>query len=45
MSGFPGGNARLEEAIARGEHFLQKPFGPGDLLEKVREAARTAPIT
>jgi signal transduction histidine kinase/CheY-like chemotaxis protein len=39
MSGFPGGHAGLEEAIARGEHFLQKPFGPGELLEKVREAA------
>ncbi len=38
MSGFPGGNARIEEAIARGEHFLQKPFGPSDLLEKVRAA-------
>jgi signal transduction histidine kinase len=38
MSGFPGGNARIEEAIARGEHFLQKPFGPSDLLEKVRDA-------
>jgi CheY-like chemotaxis protein len=39
MSGFPGGNARIEEAIARGDHFLQKPFGPADLLEKVRAAA------
>jgi len=38
VSGFPGGHARLEEAIARGEHFLQKPFGPGDLLEKIRAA-------
>jgi hypothetical protein len=38
MSGFPGGHARLEEAIARGERFLQKPFGPDELLEKVREA-------
>jgi len=39
MSGFPEGNARIEEAIARGQHFLQKPFGPGELLEKVRSAA------
>jgi signal transduction histidine kinase/CheY-like chemotaxis protein len=39
MSGFPGGNARIEEAIARGDHFLQKPFGPNDLLDKVRAAA------
>jgi CheY-like chemotaxis protein len=38
MSGCPGGHARLEEAIARGERFLQKPFGPAELLEKVREA-------
>ena len=39
MSGFPGGDARLEDAIARGEHFLQKPFGPAEFLAKVREAA------
>jgi CheY-like chemotaxis protein len=45
MSGFPGGNARLEEAIARGEHFLQKPFGPAELLDKVREASTRAPVT
>jgi signal transduction histidine kinase len=45
MSGFPGGNVRLEEAIARGEHFLQKPFGPTELLEKVRGAAGSPPIT
>ncbi|HSM92103.1 MAG TPA: ATP-binding protein [Anaeromyxobacteraceae bacterium] len=45
MSGFPGGHARLEEAIARGEHFLQKPFGPSELLERVRAAAEGAPIT
>jgi signal transduction histidine kinase len=45
MSGFPGGNARIEEAIARGEHFLQKPFGPSDLLEKVRAAAAGRPPT
>jgi DNA-binding response OmpR family regulator len=46
MSGFPGGNARIEEAIGRGDHFLQKPFGPVELLEKVREAASVgAPIT
>jgi signal transduction histidine kinase len=42
MSGFPGGHARIEEAIARGDHFLQKPFGPVELLEKVREAASSA---
>ena len=45
MSGFPGGHARLEEAIARGEHFLQKPFGPGELLERVRAAAESPPVT
>jgi signal transduction histidine kinase len=45
MSGFPGGNAGLTEAIARGEHFLQKPFGPGDLLEKVRETWETPRVT
>jgi signal transduction histidine kinase/ActR/RegA family two-component response regulator len=45
MSGFPGGNARLEEAIARGDHFLQKPFGPGELLDKVREASAAAGLT
>jgi signal transduction histidine kinase/CheY-like chemotaxis protein len=39
MSGFPGGHAQLEDAIARGEHFLQKPFEPGELIEKVRAAA------
>ena len=35
-------HARLEDAIARGEHFLQKPFGPAELLAKVREAAAKA---
>jgi signal transduction histidine kinase/CheY-like chemotaxis protein len=45
VSGFPGGNARIEEAVARGEHFLQKPFGPVELLEKVRAAATARPAT
>ncbi len=40
MSGFPAGHADVKEAIAHGKHFLQKPFGSQELLERVRETLR-----
>jgi len=37
VSGYPGGTSILDEPIARGEAFLQKPFTLEALARKIRE--------